>query len=65
MALLKLLQRCEVTIEPYRSLGRLTDFAVQWRYDEQPPEQRLDRAAWNAQVAGLVQQVESLLGRGG
>ena len=65
VALLKLLQRCEVTIEPYRSLGRLTDFAVQWRYDEQPPEQRLDRAAWNAQVAGLVQQVESLLGRGG
>lgn len=64
VALLKLLQRCQVDIEPYRSLGRLTDFAVQWRYDEQPPEQRLDRSAWNAQVKALVQHVETLLANG-
>ena len=64
VALLKLLQRCEVDIDPYRSLGRLTDFAVQWRYDEQPPEQRLDRSAWNADVVGLVQHVETLLASG-
>ena len=64
VALLKLLQRCGVDIDPYRSLGRLTDFAVQWRYDEQPPEQRLDRPAWNAAVVGLVQHVETLLASG-
>ncbi|NDF63145.1 MAG: HEPN domain-containing protein [Synechococcaceae bacterium WBB_3_034] len=64
VALLKLLQRCEVDIHPYRSLGRLTDFAVQWRYDEQPPEQQLDRSAWNAAVVGLVQHVETLLASG-
>ncbi|MFM7455199.1 MAG: HEPN domain-containing protein [Vulcanococcus sp.] len=64
VALLKLLQQCEVDITPYRSLARLTDFAVQWRYDEQPPEQRLDRSAWNAQVTALVQHVETLLANG-
>ena len=64
VALLKLLQRCEVDIDPYRSLGRLTDFAVQWRYDEQPPEQRLDRSAWNADVVGLGQHVETLVASG-
>jgi len=61
VALLKLLERIQIDITPYRELARLTDFAVQIRYDEQPDLQNLDRLVWNGKAEALVLAVQAQL----
>ena len=61
MALLKLLERIQIDITPYRELARLTDFAVQICYDEQPDLQNLDRLVWNGKAEALVLAVQAQL----
>ncbi len=48
-------------IEPFRALSRFTLFAVLRRYDEEPDQEQLDRAAWNQHCAELLDHVASLL----
>jgi len=61
VALFKLLDRIQIDITPYRELARLTDFAVQIRYDEQPDLQNLDRLAWNGKAEALLLAVQAQL----
>ena len=46
-------------VEPFLGLSRFTLFAVLWRYDEEPEQEDLDRAAWNQLGADLLEQVAS------
>ncbi len=59
--LLKLLNQAGIDIDPYRDLARLTDFALQIRYDDQPELQNLDRPIWNNRVEALLASIEAQL----
>ena len=61
VALLKLLEEVGIDITPYRDLARFTDFAVQFRYDDQPDLPNLDRPSWNDRAEALVTVIEAML----
>jgi hypothetical protein len=48
-------------IEPFTALSRFTLFAVLRRYDEEPDQEHLDRAAYNQLCADLLAHVDSLI----
>ena len=59
--LFQMLRDQGVDIEPFRSLSRFTLFAVLRRYDEEPDQEQLDRAAWNHLCGEPLDHVGSLL----
>ena len=60
--LLRLLAGRGADTTPWKDLGVLTVYAVQFRYDADPSPLELDRCAFNEQVHTLVLHVEQLLG---
>ena len=60
--LLLLLQEAGIEIKALLPLRAFTSFAVQYRYDDEPEELCLDRAAWCDRAQALIEQVEGLLG---
>jgi HEPN domain-containing protein len=62
--LLRRLEGHEVETDNLQSLGQLTLFAVQVRYDVDPQPLGLDRAVLNAKVRELLEQVEEILRNG-
>jgi len=59
--LFQMLRDQGAAIEPFTPLSRFTLFAVLRRYDEEPDQEDLDRAAWNQLCADLLDHVASLL----
>lgn len=59
--LFQMLRDQGAAIDPYIGLSRFTLFAVLRRYDEEPEQVNLDRAAWNQLCADLIDHVASLL----
>lgn len=59
--LFQMLRDQGAVIEPFMALSRFTLFAVLRRYDEEPDQEQLDRAAWNHLCAELLDQVAALL----
>jgi hypothetical protein len=59
--LLLLLEQSSVDITDLLSLRAFSTFAVQCRYDDEPEELSLDRAAWCNRAAALIDQVQALL----
>lgn len=59
--LLLLLQEAGIEIKALLPLRAFTRFAVQYRYDDEPEELCLDRAAWCDRADGLIEQVEGFL----
>jgi HEPN domain-containing protein len=59
--LFQMLQDQGAAIEPFRALSGFTLFAVLRRYDEEPDQEQLDRAAWNQLCADLLAHVASLI----
>ena len=59
--LLLLLEQSGVDTTDLLSLRAFSTFAVQCRYDDEPEELSLDRAAWCNRAAALIDQVEALL----
>ena len=59
--LFQMLRDQGAVIEPFMALSRFTLFAVLRRYDEEPDQEQLDRAAWNHLCADLLDHVASLL----
>lgn len=59
--LLQMLMDQGAAIESFRALSRFTLFAVLRRFDEEPNQEHLDRAAWNQRCAELLEHVASLL----
>jgi HEPN domain-containing protein len=59
--LLLLLEQSGVDITDLLSLRAFSTFAVQCRYDDEPEELSLDRAAWCNRAAALIDQVQALL----
>ena len=59
--LFQMLRDQGAVIEPFMALSRFTLFAVLRRYDEEPDQEQLDRAAWNHLCAELLDHVASLL----
>ena len=59
--LLRMLERQQVETSKFQPLGRLTLYAVQFRYDADPQPLGLDRAAFQNQVSQLLQDVELAL----
>jgi HEPN domain-containing protein len=62
--LLRRLEGHEVETDNLQSLGQLTLFAVQVRYDVDPQPLGLDRAVLNAKVRELLENVEEILQNG-
>ena len=62
--LLRRLEVHEVETDNLQSLGQLTLYAVQVRYDADPQPLGLDRAVYNAMVRELLEQVEETLRNG-
>ena len=60
--LLLLLEQSGVDITDLLSLRAFSTFAVQCRYDDEPEELSLDRAAWCNRAEALIDQVQALLG---
>ena len=60
--LLRLLAGRGADTTPWKDLGVLAVYAVQFRYDADPSPLELDRCAFNEQVHTLVLHVEQLLG---
>jgi HEPN domain-containing protein len=59
--LLRLLEQQAVDTGRFRSLARLTLFAVQVRYDADPQPLGLDRAAFQNQVRQLIEHIEGIM----
>ena len=59
--LFQMLRDQGAVIKPFMALSRFTLFAVLRRYDEEPDQEHLDRAAWNHLCAELLDHVASLL----
>ena len=59
--LLRLLEQQVVDTGRFRSLARLTLFAVQVRYDADPQPLGLDRAAFQDQVRQLIEHIEGIM----
>ena len=59
--LFQMLRDQGAVIEPFMALSRFTLFTVLRRYDEEPDQEQLDRAAWNHLCADLLDHVASLL----
>jgi HEPN domain-containing protein len=59
--LLRLLEQQVVDTGRFRSLARLTLFAVQVRYDADPQPLGLDRAAFQEQVRQLIEHIEGIM----
>ena len=59
--LLLLLEQSGVDITDLLSLRAFSTFAVQCRYDDEPEELSLDRAAWCNRAEALIDQVQALL----
>ena len=59
--LFQMLRDQGAVFEPFMALSRFTLFAVLRRYDEEPDQEQLDRAAWNHLCAELLDHVASLL----
>lgn len=59
--LFQMLRDQGAVIEPFMALSRFTLFAVLRRYDEEPDQEQLDRAAWNQLCAELLDHVAALL----
>lgn len=57
--LLLLLQKAGVDITELKPLRAFSTFAVQCRYDDDPDELGLDRAAWCNRADALIEQVEN------
>jgi hypothetical protein len=55
------LEQSGVDITDLLSLRAFSTFAVQCRYDDEPEELSLDRAAWCNRAAALIDQVQALL----
>jgi HEPN domain-containing protein len=48
-------------VDPFLSLEAFTDFAVQFRYDDQLEPMGLDRLAWQQRATALVRHVDALM----
>ena len=59
--LFQMLRDQGAAIEAFTALSRFTLFAVLRRYDEEPDQEHLDRAAWNQLCADLLAHVASLI----
>ena len=59
--LLLLLEQSGVDITDLLSLRAFSTFAVQCRYDDEPEELSLDRAAWCNRAEALIDQAQALL----
>ena len=59
--LLLLLEQSGVDITDLLSLRAFSTFAVQCRYDDEPEELSLNRAAWCNRAEALIDQVQALL----
>jgi len=57
--LLLLLQKAGVDITEMKPLRAFSTFAVQCRYDDDPDELGLDRAAWCNRAEALIERVET------
>jgi len=55
--LLLILKDAGAPIDDYESLERLTDYAVQFRYEFDLPPLALDRAEWNEKVEEFLNTV--------
>jgi HEPN domain-containing protein len=55
--LLLMLKDAGAAIDDYEHLERLTDYAVQFRYELDLPPLTLDRAEWNEKVKGFLDTV--------
>jgi HEPN domain-containing protein len=60
--LLVQLQQAGVNVSQLLPLRAFTTFAVQSRYEDEPEELGLDRAAWCQRAEALIDHVQSLLG---
>jgi HEPN domain-containing protein len=60
--LLMLLEQAGVDVNQLLLLRAFTTFAVQGRYDDEPEELGLDRAAWCQRAESLIARVQSQIG---
>jgi HEPN domain-containing protein len=61
--LLLLLSNAGADVVAYEELDRLTDYAVQFRYELDPQSLGLDRDIWNQKVADFLEAVAKILAR--
>ncbi len=59
--LLRMLKNAGAAVDDFEELERLTDYAVQFRYEVDLPPLNLDRAVWNQKVTDFLDGVAEKL----